>query len=100
GLDAEVRDVALLLEDAGHLALQPGGGDLHLLVLGEERVADPVQVIGYRVGQHRFATSLTWSSRARSRWGRPRAGRSGRGRTCGSTRAACRSGGIGCTRGS
>src|SRR5215218_1532982 len=52
GLDAEVGDVALLLEDARHLALQPGGGDLHLLVLGQERVANPVQIIGDRIGQH------------------------------------------------
>src|SRR5215204_933139 len=52
GLDAEVGDVALLLEDARHLALQPRGGDLHLLVLGQERVANPVQIVGDGVGQH------------------------------------------------
>src|SRR3954451_20385667 len=52
GLDVEVGDVALLLEDPGHLALQPRGGDLHVLVIGLERVADSVQVIGDRVGQH------------------------------------------------
>src|SRR5215208_2169308 len=58
GLHAEVGDIALLLEDAGHLALQAGRGDVHLLVLGEERVADPVQVIGDRVGQHQMTPSL------------------------------------------
>src|SRR3954471_5832684 len=51
-LDVEVGDVPLLLEDAGHLSLQPRGGNLHLLVVGEQRVADAVQVIGDRVGQH------------------------------------------------
>src|SRR5262249_7943689 len=51
-LDAEVGDVALLLEDAGHLALQAGGGDLDRLVLRQERVADPVQVIGDWVSEH------------------------------------------------
>src|SRR5829696_4110920 len=48
----EVVDVALLLEDARHLELQPRGGDLHLVVAGAQRVADPGQVIGYRVSQH------------------------------------------------
>src|SRR4051794_4826936 len=92
-LDAEVADVALLLEDAGHLALQPGCGDLDLLVLGQQSVANPVQVIGDWIGKHRLlATSSTWSFRARSRGGRHPAGRSGRGRTCGSTPAACRNG--------
>src|SRR5262249_31632412 len=97
GLDAEVRDVTLLLEDARHLALQPRGRDLDLLVLGEKRVADPIQVIRDRVGQH-LVTSSTWSSRARSRDARRRANRSGRGRTCGNTPAVGRTCGSGCSR--
>src|SRR6478735_8347201 len=95
-LFVEIADVALLLEDAGHLHLQPRGGDLHLVVAGADRVADPGQVIGYRVGQHLVLTSSTWSCRGRSPRGPPRAGRSGRGRTCGRRRAAARSGGSGC----
>src|SRR3954453_10749186 len=60
-LDVEVRDVALLLEDAGHLTLQPRGGNLHLLVVCEQRVANSVQVIGDRIGQHfPGPTSSTW----------------------------------------
>src|SRR6478672_2082422 len=56
GLHAEVGDVALLLEDAGHLALEPRGRDLDLLVLREQRVADPVQVVGDWIGQHLIIT--------------------------------------------
>src|SRR6187399_1865402 len=67
---AEVEDVALLLEDPRHLQLQPRSGDLQLVVAGAKRVADPGQVIGYRVGKHglfvsRLATSWTWSCRGR-----------------------------------
>src|SRR3954454_882830 len=58
GLDAEVRDVALLLEDAGHLPLQPGGGDLHLLVRRQESVADPVQIVGDWIGEHAYQLDL------------------------------------------
>src|SRR6476469_425694 len=53
---AEIEDVALLLEDPRHLQLQPRGGNLHLVVAGAERVADPGQVIGYRVSKHVFGS--------------------------------------------
>src|SRR5215211_2778814 len=43
GLDREVGDVALLLEDAGHLPLQSRRGDLNLLMVAGQPVAVPVQ---------------------------------------------------------
>ena len=46
------------------------------------------------------STSSTWSCRGCSPRARARAGRSGRGRTCGRRRAGGRSGGSGCSRGS
>src|SRR4051812_11600322 len=52
GLDVEVGDVALLLEDAGHLPLQTRRGNLNLLVVGEQAVADSVQIIGDGIGEH------------------------------------------------
>src|SRR3954447_16158208 len=95
----KIDDVALLLEDSRHLHLQPRGGDVHGVVAGAKRVADPGQVIGYRVGQHRSSslTSWTWSYRGCTPRERPRAGRCDRVRTCGSRRAAGHSGGNGCT---
>src|SRR6187551_846892 len=99
-LAVEVADVALLLEDPGHLFLQPRSGDQHVVVTGAERVADPGQVIGYRVVQHRSPTSSTWSCRGRNPHARPRADRSGRGRTCGSSRAGAHSDDNGCIHGS
>src|SRR4029077_3672236 len=54
GLAAEVFDVALLLEDPRHLHLQAREGDVHLVVAGADGVANPGQVIGYRVGLHRL----------------------------------------------
>src|SRR3954451_12032577 len=50
-------DVALLLEDAGHLALELGRGDLDDVVLRTDRVADPRQVVGDRIG-HRHGYQL------------------------------------------
>src|SRR5665811_1449251 len=58
GAAPEVVDVALLLEDPGHLLLQPRGGNLHLVVAGADGVADPGQVIGDRVVQHLSTLSL------------------------------------------
>src|SRR3954452_1207509 len=52
GLAVEVLDVALLLEDARHLHLQAREGNLHLVVARADGVANPGQVIGYRVGLH------------------------------------------------
>src|SRR3954463_3254242 len=46
---AEVPDVALLLEDPRQLELEVGIGNLHLVVSGTNRVANPGQVIGNRV---------------------------------------------------
>src|ERR1700733_10791228 len=54
GLAAEVLDVALLLEDPRHLHLQAREGDVHLVVAGADGIANPGQVIGYRVGLHRL----------------------------------------------
>src|SRR3954447_7609361 len=50
-------DVALLGEDAGHLALELRGGDLDDVVLGTDRVADPREVVGDRIG-HRHGYQL------------------------------------------
>src|SRR5919106_3639003 len=57
-LALEAHDVPLFLKDARHLLLQPRGGDLHVVVAGAERVADPGQVIGYRVVQHLVRSCL------------------------------------------
>src|SRR6476659_3179016 len=96
-LAAEVLDVALLLEDPGHLQLEAVEGDLHLVVPGADRVPDAGQVIGDRVGVHGRPTSSTWSCRGCTPRGRRREGRSGRGRICGSRRADGRSAGSGCS---
>src|SRR5436190_1550401 len=48
--DREVADVALLLEDAGHLALEVRGWDLDRLVGGGDPVADARQEVGDGVG--------------------------------------------------
>src|SRR5918995_3371229 len=106
GLDREVVDVALLLQDPGHLALQPRRGDLDVGMLRVERIAHAGEVVGYRVGEHQghrqagSATSWTWSSRGCSPCGRVLAGTAGRGRTCESRRAADRSAGTDCRPGS
>src|SRR4051794_5018212 len=49
-LDGEVADVALLLEDAGHLALELARGDLDLLVRGGDAVAHTGEEVGDGVG--------------------------------------------------
>src|SRR6266511_3897778 len=51
-LDREIDDVALLLEDAAHVLLEARCRDLDVLVLDRERVADPGQVVRYRVAHH------------------------------------------------
>src|SRR4051794_15543056 len=56
--DVEVGDVALLLEDAAHLPLQARRGNLDLLVVGEQAVADSVQVIGDRISKHQSPAGL------------------------------------------
>src|SRR4051794_21996293 len=99
-LDLEVANVALLLEDAGHLALELAGRDLDLLVRGGDAVAHAGEEIGYRVGHRHRITRSSSSCPARSRCARARAGRCGRRRTCGTPSARGRSAGSGCTRGS
>src|SRR3954447_11073087 len=56
-------DVALLGEDAGHLALELRSGDLDDVVLGTDRVADPREVVGDRIGHRHVATGSTSSCR-------------------------------------
>src|SRR3954451_8588514 len=51
GLDeVEAQDVALLAQDARHLPLEVGRRDVHLLVGGDDPVADTGQEVGYRIG--------------------------------------------------
>src|SRR5262249_7249204 len=98
GLAVEVLDVALLLEDPRHLHLQARGGDLHLLLARAGGVSDPGPGIRGPGGLPRpRPTNPTWSCRGCTPRERPRAGRSGRGRTCGSTPAGARSDGSGCS---
>src|SRR6476661_7125309 len=59
-LHVEVRDVALLLEDAGDALLETGGRHLGILVQRLVGVADPGEHVGYWVGQH-LVTSSIWS---------------------------------------
>ena len=56
GLDGVGLDVALLGEDAGDLVLEPRGGQLHVVVVGLEAVADPREQIGDRdrIGAHQL----------------------------------------------
>src|SRR3954454_619145 len=57
-------DVALLSEDAGHLALELRSGDLDDVVLRANRVANARQVVGDRIGhRHIGPTSSTSSCR-------------------------------------
>src|SRR5215217_2344090 len=57
GAHLEVLDVALLLEDAGHLGLQARVRDHDVLVGGLDAVADPGQEVGDGVG-HRHGYQL------------------------------------------
>src|SRR6266567_3580406 len=51
----EVRDIALLFEDAGNLHFQVGSGNIHLLVPRTNRVANSRQHVCDRIGQiHRL----------------------------------------------
>src|SRR3954471_22502081 len=64
--ELEAVDVALLAQDARHLALEVGRRDEHLLMGGDDPVADARQEVGDGVGlRHakKGATSWTWSSR-------------------------------------
>src|SRR5437016_3719548 len=51
-LDMEVRDVALLLEDAGDALLQARGRHLGRLVQGFVRIANASEHVGYGIGHH------------------------------------------------
>src|SRR6187549_3671866 len=58
---ADVGDEALVLEDAGDLALGPRRGDDHFRVPCPGRVPDAREHVRDRVGDvHRFPTSSTW----------------------------------------
>src|SRR5947207_1653626 len=61
-LDMEVRDVALLLEDAGDPFLQARGWHLGLLVQRLVRVADAGEHVGYWISEH-LVTNCSWSCR-------------------------------------
>src|SRR5215217_3359094 len=61
-LDREVVDVALLLEDAGHLALEPRRRDVDGLVRGGDRVADPREEVRDGVSHRHGVTSCSSSS--------------------------------------
>src|SRR6185369_4655651 len=51
----EVADVAFFLQDAGEFELQFVSRNVHLLVTGLNRIANPCQKICYGIGQtHRF----------------------------------------------
>src|SRR3954453_12164101 len=95
-LDRVVLDVALLLEDAGHLLLQARGRDGHHALLGRRAVAQAREEVGDGVGHAHGATSSTSSCRGCSRCARGPAGRSGRGRTCGTRHAGGRTCGSAC----
>src|SRR5579884_1579471 len=92
-LDVVVPDVALLLEQAGDLDLHLRARHLDALVQRLVGVADAGEHVGDRIGQHVVSpTNWTSSCRGWSPGARARAGRSGRGRTCGTPRAGARSG--------
>src|SRR3954451_10813620 len=59
GLGGEVLDVALLLEDAGHLVLELGVRHVHVLEVGLETVPNTSEEIGERVGHRHGSTSST-----------------------------------------
>src|SRR5215211_3201796 len=99
-VDRVVLDVALLLEDAGHLLLQARGRDGHLALLGHGAVAQAREEVGDGIGHRHGATSSTSSCRGCSRRARARAGRCGTARTCGTRSARGRSGGTACIPGS
>ena len=101
-LDLEGGDIALLAPGSGFSSpLRPDAGSSTEVVVRRRGRCRLGQVMGGGVGDmvrfSEFVYSSTCSCRARSRCALPRAGRSGRGRTCGSRRAAGRSGGSGCT---
>jgi hypothetical protein len=54
-----VRDITLLLEDAGNLALELGGGDVELLVTSTDGVADAGQEVGYWISEVTFVSGDT-----------------------------------------
>ena len=99
----EPGDVTLVLQNPRNLGLQLRGRHRQLVVAGTAGIANPGEHVGNRIGhRHRSPvptpTNSTSSVRGRSPRGPSRAGRSGTGRTCGSTRVAGRTAGSGCTR--
>src|SRR5262249_19315073 len=120
-LDVVVADVALLLEQAGDLLFYPRVRHLDAVVQRSVCVADPAEHVCDGVSQHRLllylpseaigtnqldgkcgalfivTTRNSSSCRGSSRRARARAGRFGRGRTCGTRRAGGRSGGTACS---
>src|SRR5437868_9739995 len=95
-LDVIVPDVALLLEEAGDLHLHARRRHDCLVLERLVRVPDAGEHVGDRIGQHRVTSSIS-SCRESRPDGRGLAGRCGRGRTCGTPRAAGRTGYSACS---
>src|ERR1700730_11623708 len=92
GIEAEVADVALLLQHLDAGGLQARGGELHFALARGLAVADARQQIGNGVGHAHAAplTSSPWRDRESRRGWRPRGSSPSRGRTCGTRRASGR----------
>src|SRR5438046_6532106 len=63
-LDVVVANVALLLEQAGDLLLDPRVRHLHVVVERAIRVADSAEHVGNGISQHRFFSSVSRAKRS------------------------------------
>src|SRR6185312_2092064 len=89
-IEAEVSDVAFVLQHLHDGVLQPRGGEANLGLARGLAVTDARQEIGDRIGHAHWASLTSSPSRGRvSRRGwRPRGSSPARGRTCGRRRAS------------
>src|SRR5256884_4737146 len=92
GVEAEVGDVALVLEHLDDGGLQARGRELHFALARGLAVTDARQQIGNGVGHAHAAplTSSPWRDRESHHDWRPRGSSPSRGRTCGTRRASGR----------
>src|SRR5882762_6836247 len=92
GIEAEVGNVALILQHLDDGGLQARGRELHFALARGLAVADARQQIGNGVGHAHAAplTSSPWRDRESRRGWRPRGSSPSRGRTCGTRRASGR----------